>query len=385
MTLHRRLYKETSIGQTQMWEIHKADDNMSYWTVSGKLNGKMIISAPTAVIPKVNRTAFEQVLLQMDSKVSVQKRRKYVEDMKDIGQAADDALPGYSAMLAKKFADEAHKVVYPCVAQPKLDGVRCLATKDGFFSRGRKPIEACAHIREQLALFFDQFPEARLDGELYSHELKADFEKIIMAVRKSAHRATDEDIQAQKQIKYVIYDVPRIEELDESDPFEERLARFTHIFGHLSGLQSVEVLKTSLSIPSEEELMDVHLRFIKQGYEGTMVRASGMPYEGKRTSNLLKLKSFDEQEYLVIGVNEGKGGLVGHAGAFILQTPDGASFRGKLEGSFERLKYIWEHPDEVIGKAATVRFQGLTNKSSVPRFPVVKCVRGLSEDDPQWV
>ena len=135
MTLHRRLYKETGIGQTQVWEIHKADDNMSYWTVSGKLNGKMIVSAPTAVTPKVNRTALEQVILQMDSKVSVQKRRKYVEDMKDIGQAADDALPGYSAMLAKKFTDEAHKIKYPCIAQPKLDGVRCLATKDGFFSR----------------------------------------------------------------------------------------------------------------------------------------------------------------------------------------------------------------------------------------------------------
>lgn len=384
MTLHKRLYKETSIGQTQVWEIHKADDDMSYWTVAGKLNGKMIVSAPTAVEAKVNRSQLEQVLLQMDSKVSVQKRRKYVEDMKDIGQTADDALPGYSAMLAKKFADEAHKIKYPCVAQPKLDGVRCLATKDGFFSRGRKPIEACAHIREQLKPFFEQYPDARLDGELYSHVLKADFEKIIMAVRKSAHRATDEDIAQQQQIEYHVYDVPRLgSSYNEEDQF---VIRYTALQCALQELDmpSVKLLETTFKIQDEEELMEIHLGFIKQGYEGTMVRNTAMPYEGKRSSNLLKLKEFDEDEFPIVGIKEGKGALVGHAGAFILQTKSGSEFRAKLEGSFERIKWIWENQHEVLGKVATVRYQGITNKEKVPRFPVAKDVRGLA-DRSDWL
>ena len=35
-------------------------------------------------------------------------------------------------MLAHEFKKNKHKVKYPCIVQPKLDGIRCIATiKDG--------------------------------------------------------------------------------------------------------------------------------------------------------------------------------------------------------------------------------------------------------------
>lgn len=395
MTLHKQLYKLNSNGKSiQSWAIHKAKNNKSYWTVSGQVDGKQTTSKPTAVVPKVKRTQLEQVRLEMDSKINLKVRKKYVEDIKNVGAKADKALPGYTAMLAKKWKDQKKKITFPCVVQPKLDGVRCLATKDGLFTRSRKPIEACQHVHEALKPFFEAHPEAYLDGELYTHEFKDDFEKIIKAVRKSGKRVTEEDLALQAKVQYHIYDVPRIVDLTETDSFSDRLHLGTQAVilatGAVEEVDGITVLHDALrivmtiNVMDEDALFEWHGRFLQLGYEGTMIRNADMPYENKRSSQLLKLKEFDEGEFVITGVLEGKGGLAGHAGAFTLENEDGTEFRAKLDGSHDRLKWIWENPDSVIGKMATIVYQGLTNKNFVPRFPVAKDVRGLT-DRSDWL
>lgn len=374
MTLYKKLFKENSDRSTQVWEIHWAKDNKSYWTVSGKLNGKMVTSKPTAVTPKVKRSQEEQILLEMDSKVSNKQRKKYVFNVADIGTTADTALPGYSAMLAKKWPDQKNKITFPCFVQPKLDGVRCLATKDGFFTRGRKVIEACQHIQMALIPFFKKNPDAQLDGELYTHEFKDQFEKIVKAVRKQGKRVTPEDLKLQARVQYHVYDAPRIGGLTEEDSFFKRYAALEKAL--LDFDKSVEVVVT-LTAQDEAGVNKHNAYFIQEGFEGAMIRNRAMPYEGKRTANLLKMKEFDEEEFEIIGVNEGTGGLANHAGTFQMKMKNGNEFKAKLKGAFKRLKWIFHNPDSVIGKMATVRYQGLTNKENVPRFPVAKDVRGM--------
>ena len=87
------------------------------------------------------------------------------------------------AMLAHKYNTD--KADYPAYMQPKLDGVRCLFTAKGAFSRTGKQFMNVYHIEQQLKTFFAANPNAVLDGELYNHELKDDFEKIISLVRKT--------------------------------------------------------------------------------------------------------------------------------------------------------------------------------------------------------
>ena len=87
------------------------------------------------------------------------------------------------AMLAHKYDPD--KADYPAYIQPKLDGVRCLFTKDGAFSRADNQFMNVKHIEKALENFFNKYPTAVLDGELYNHELKDDFEKIISLVRKT--------------------------------------------------------------------------------------------------------------------------------------------------------------------------------------------------------
>ena len=83
------------------------------------------------------------------------------------------------------------------------------------------------------------------------------------------------------------------------------------------------------------------------------------------------MKEFDDAEFTIVGVIEGRGNLMGH-GIFEC-TSDKApynKFEAKLKGPRDNLRQYLEHPERAIGKIVTVQFQGYTRKSKVPRFPV---------------
>ena len=103
-------------------------------------------------------------------------------------------------------------------------GIRCIATSDGLFTRTGKPITACPHVSEHLKGFFVWNPDAVLDGELYNHSYKDDFNKIIHLVRKQ--NLTDEHLaESREMIQYHVYDAPvigRWGQLTEEELFSER-------------------------------------------------------------------------------------------------------------------------------------------------------------------
>ena len=370
MTKYKTLYKLNTNGSTQVWSIHHNDT--SYWSVASKLNGKEIQNEPTMVVPKGKNTLPEQIILDIDSKIRKKKDKKYVEDIADIHKA-DGNLPGYTAMLAHKYKDNKHKVTFPCVLQRKLDGIRCLATKDGFFSRGRKVFTSCQHIWEELKPFFEKFPDARLDGEFYTQEYKDEFELICKAVKKTAEKATEEDLKRQQKVEYHIYDTPKLNGLSETSPFIDRQKMIAQ---ELKGLKSVKIVETLYGIMTEEEIYEQKGKWIEEGYEGAMIRNTNMPYEYKRSYNLLKLKDFDDDEFEIIGINEGIGNLSGCVGSFTVKMKDDKTYDAKLIGSVERLRYLFNNQNEALGKMATVRYQGFT-KYGIPRFPVMREIRGL--------
>jgi len=366
-TLYKTLYKLNSNGSTQEWSIYYNDK--SYWSVSGKLNGKMIIAAPRVVLAKCNKTLNEQILSEIESIVSKKKDKKYVENIQDI-YTAEDNLNGFGVMLAHEYLKQKRKVVFPCYTQPKLDGIRCPITNNGIFSRGRKEFTSCTHIKTELESFFKNDPTARLDGELYTHEFKTDFEKICKAVKKSAIKATSEDIALQNKIKYYIYDAPRINGLIESDTFLERQKIIKEMF---NGYKNIVVVETIIAY-NEDELITLKEKWINEGYEGIMIRNMYSPYEDKRSYNLLKWKDFIDEEFIITNIIEGNGKLLASAGSFTFKMNNGKTFNAKMIGSIERLQYYYNHPEECLGKLATVRFQNYTSYG-IPRFPVCTGIR----------
>ena len=191
---YEKLYKRTVTGAIQVWwlELDEGDiDTLGgrYRTHSGQDGGKIVTSEWTRAKPKnVGRgnetTALQQAHLEIDAHYS-KKKKAYSVTL----ETAHD-LVRFTPMLAKSFEDYVGRVTFcfenklPVWAQPKLDGIRCVATKDGLFTRTGERIVSCPHIEEMLRPIFELFPDLVIDGELYNHQFKEDFNEIVSMVKK---------------------------------------------------------------------------------------------------------------------------------------------------------------------------------------------------------
>src|SRR5690606_1337482 len=161
-----KLYKRTSTGSIQQWEIEIEENR--FRTISGKLDGKLVVSNWTECygknIGKKNETTpEEQALSEARSKFQKQIDKGYKVDISDV-----DKSEYIKPMLAKDYYQYEDKIEYPVYIQPKLDGIRCIATINGLFTRNGKPIVACPHIFNSVKEFIEEYELEALDGELYN-------------------------------------------------------------------------------------------------------------------------------------------------------------------------------------------------------------------------
>jgi len=279
-------------------------------------------------------------------------------------------------MLAHKFNPD--KAVFPALLQPKLDGVRCVFTKDGAFSRTGKEFKNVDHIIETLKPLFKQYPYLKLDGELYNHKLKDDFEKIISLVRKTKptfeHRK-----EAEKLVQYHVYDSVR-DKLS-CATYEERLDDLIYVNaertydGHFIDNDHVKLTKT-VYIKTLEEAKEWHNKFLDEGYEGSIYRNPKGLYKGTRSWDLMKFKDFSDSEATIIDYQIGKGKREGTLGKFIMQDEDGNVF-GCPPGKgydYEAMRDLLVNIHDYIGKVATFTYFQRTQAGSY-RHPLFKCIR----------
>lgn len=370
------LYKKTSTGAIQQWSIHVINQRGSdtaacivteYGQVNGKIQTTSDLIAEGKNIGKANETSpRQQAEAEAIAKHEKQRKKGYVESIKDAesGKLDDLIEGGIVPMLAHKFSEQGHKIKYPCHVQPKLDGIRCIAIlKNGkctLWSRTRKPIKSVPHIIAEIEKNFKD--DIVLDGELYNSEFKDNFEHIVHLVRqdkKPDSQCTD--------VQYHIYDTFN------EDTFEKRTKKIFNAFNvGKSSFQYLIRVETEIAT-NEEDVMEAFVEFRKRGYEGAMLRNSQSLYVNKRSYDLLKVKEFDDKEFPIIDVKEGRGKLAGHA-IFICKLDNGETFEAKLKGDTEKLKEFWEDHSLWKGKALTVQYQGLT-AYGIPRFPVGVAIR----------
>lgn len=357
----KTLYKKTSTGKIQQWSISVNGNEIV--TSSGKVNGKMIISKKFIDIGKNigknNETTPEaQALKEAKAMCTLKLKQGYVKTIEKAQNEEVNSIisGGYKPMLAKSFDKDGKHIVFPCAAQPKLDGIRGCFTGRKMYSRTRKPMISVPHITKYLNSWLGTIPKT-FDGELYNHSMKDDFEEIVKIVNQKTTPSENHRLA-----QYHIYDIPM------DAPFKERMKALELLRYTLNG-SSVVVVETII-VNNHQEMLEYNEKKVAEGYEGIMLRNLDSPYEYKRSKHLQKVKEFEDAEFKITGVSEGTGKLRGHAGAFICTTESGSEFKAKLKGKLSDLKKYWENPNECIGKLLTVQFQGYTNKSSVPRFPV---------------
>ena len=259
----------------------------------------------------------------------------------------------------------------PTFIQPKLDGVRCVIQanpEEGeivAYSRTGKEWKNIDHILDELVPFFSKYPNVILDGELYNHDLKNDFEKIISLVRKTKPKPEDR-VESSEMVQFHCYDI-----IDEKLPFDQRI-EFVNQSLMLLG-DSIHIVDT---IETDESMAYfVHTQNKDKGYEGSIVRTNGT-YQCKRSHNLRKFKDFSDAEAYIVGYEEGKGKRTGTIGKFIMQDEDGNKF-GCPPGkgyNYKDMKKMLDNVHEYMGQTATFTYFERTKAGSY-RHPLFKCIR----------
>ena len=371
-----KLYKRDTTGKIREWTIQYGwnldETQAGTRVISGLQDGKKVTSEwyikEAKNVGRANATTnITQAKAEAQSEWDKRVEKEYFEDVASI-----DSYTAFKPMLANDFTKTP---VDSGITQPKLDGIRCIANGRGLYSRANKPIVAVPHIENLLKTFIQKFPTITLDGELYNHSLKDNFQKITSLVRKTVNIGADELAESAELVQYHVYDM-----FDSANPDMNFMDRYLWLEDNLpTGVSenfSIQLVETKICDTATAIDM-MYGEYTTAGYEGQMIRQN-TPYEFKRTKNLLKRKEFITEEYRVVEVQEGNGNWAGYAKRFILELADGTQFSSGVRGSQDKLAQLLQDRDKVTW--ATCRYFELSN-DGVPRFPVVIDYGSGTRDD----
>lgn len=405
------LFKKNKQGKILVWSATyiKATFIGSIHIEYGQYGGK-IQKEITNVEPKANRTLDDQLVLEITSLYNKQRDKGY-KSSKDLGiimavheegdeyyttniegdkrkwgteiEAVEALLPnevtdanGYPKPMKCTPIEKAwKKVKYPCLVQPKLDGVRCFILHNGekwvaLSSSGKSYDVAARYILHSLELI-EIDKNLILDGELYIHGTP--LQTISGWCRKQ------ESIPEHNNLEFHLFDIAR------SDiPFEDR-----YLDAHTVYQQWIDKFATNehcshlfkkvieVEASNEQTIREVYTEFVEMGYEGAIIRNFDLGYEfGRRSTNIFKLKDFKDEEFKIVGIEAGKRGSEDLT--FICETwKDGVAllFHANPIGTREQKAYWWNNRESWFHKQGTVRYLTLSNDGIPTGNPVLKAIR----------
>jgi len=275
-------------------------------------------------------------------------------------------------MLAYPVSSKPIDYTKPVFMQPKLDGVRCVIQYENMgleyevkaYSRTGKEWKNIHHILEQLKPFFQKYPNVILDGELYNHDLRDDFETIISLVRRQKPDDIDM-LESADLVQFHCYDI-----IDEKLPFDQRI-EFVNSTLMLLG-DSIHTVST-IQIPNQFEAEEMHQVNLNSGFEGSILRINN-EYQCKRSHSLRKFKDFSDTEAVITDWVEGKGKRKGTIGKFMAIDADGNEFGMPVMDNFKKLQTMFKEMQSWVGQTATFTYFERTKAGSY-RHPLFKCIR----------
>ena len=362
-------YRRTASKNVVQWTIWLEEDKQIYTikTSHGQKGGKIIEDAGVVIVSgKSGRTPDEQAILEFDSKVKKHRDQGYTFNTDGINVNLAPV-----PMLAQNYEKHGHKISFPAIAQPKLDGVRCTAKmeSDGsvsLLSRKGKEFQLLDQIRKAVQAV--GLPQTFiLDGELYSDDL--DFQRVVGLVRKHTYK-NQQDIDDMKKVKLNIFDA-----MDTKNPKMPFIQRWKMAKQWVDkDATGTLTMVPCYRVDNDNQIKNLLSKFLADGDEGVIIRNITSPYEqGKRSYNLQKYKKFFDDEYKIVDALEGQGNDIGTV-VWICETPKGQRFKCRPKGTRDDRRDKYKNRKQYFGKLLTVKYQELTN-DGIPRFPVGIAIR----------
>ncbi len=353
------LYGKASTGKIKVWRIKvkkKKGGSADILTEHGYEDSDELQQAVVKVtvgknIGKANETSpYEQACSQASSKWE-KKKKRYATSKKGLKDLK--VLP----MLAHDYKKRFKSIDWPALGQPKLNGVRCLAHKSsgtviGYTSREGEAFTTLEHLTPYLLK--GMVTGERLDGEVFTQRLP--FEDIVSAVKRQQENTL--------LLEFWVYDIVS------DDTFNDRTKHVRR-----ANLVVPLVIVPTVPVKNEEEMLGLHKQFVKNGFEGTIIRnMKGIYKAGHRSADLQKYKDFYDDEFKIIGAHEGVGKAEG-AVTWICVTDTGEEFDVVPTGDMEKRQEWWRDREKYFGKMITVKYQNLTADRKVPYLPTGLAIR----------
>lgn len=391
------LYKRAASGKIQTWRI-KASNTGHIVTEYGQYEGKAQQLLKQVTEGKQKRSISEQACFEAKADEKAKKDEGYkslndLEIVKTISGYKDNLaeyaenhletllnsyLPEHNTnkqshlkvMLSQPISrvskgivkTQWHKVKFPIIGEYKLDGVRAnfLAkttqeVPESLFnssvtSLSREAMSydfATGKLRSQLEGVFDTYPGIILDGELYKHGMPQG--KISGAMRS---KGGGDNTAVFNEMEFHVYDM-----IDTNMNMMQRkqlLEEVSSLF--LKGI----VLHPYTILNNMEEIEAFEEEAVNQGYEGIMLKnVDGMYKPDVRSYDSLKVKRFQDAEYIITGYELGSRGV--RDLVLTLKHPEGrADFKSTAIGSVSDKQALLDRFPELIGKKATIKFKDFT-------------------------
>lgn|SRR5215475_1109391 len=246
------------------------------------------------------------------------------------------------------YSFEAHRLRFPVIVEPKLDGIRAVCVQGEFQSRTGKPMWNVSHIGQQLA----ELGPLVFDGEL----IHKDWNNTISVVHTQSQVTSD--------IIYYIFDMLELEEWQNRLCTRMQVQRSRALLGTIKETSQIKIVSQWVC-ETYDDILEVYDDYLKQGLEGIVIKSVQGFYVFRRHHAWMKLKPSSTVDCQVTGIQEGTGKYTGIMGALMVDV--GGQMCGLGTGfTDDERKSMWESPP--IGKMVEVRYQEVT-KEGVLRFP----------------
>ena len=370
----KTLVSKDSKGKIRVVEIsYEGNEATRIYTIyryTGQFEGKMT-KQPEIIVDrgKATRNIHEQVELQFNALVKGYKDKGYIELENEIDNYSSeelyklfgDAPAGTNGVVKPMLAKQADKVTKTnifdkkWIASRKIDGLRCIIYlgDDGELhtsSRGATNYDSAMFeilTHPALIKLFKNNEGLMLDGECYHHGYTL---QQINSIARTQKVAKDLEV-----LQFYWYDI-----VDLNNPFKSRLAKMKSIaeelkeYGSEIGWDPDRVFKENelriqfvpqIEVSGWDNMMKLHNEYVSEGWEGLVIRDPERPYKPNgRTNDMIKIKVYKDDCFKVVGKEAGLRGSEDMV--FIMQMPDGRTFKAKPFGDREQKQEYWINFEE---------------------------------------
>lgn len=394
--MKHQLISRDSKGKIRVVEInYEWDDNLHAYAIyrtTGILGGKMT-EQPNIYIKtgKASRTLKEQVELEYNSNKKKYLDKGYKELENSLDQYSEEELnsilgeirTGQNGVPKPQLAKQADKVTNlktfdkQYLGSRKIDGLRCLIYmgEDGNLhtaSRGAmnydaSMVEILTH--PDLIKLFKENEGLIMDGECYKHGYSL---QQLNSIARTQVTVTDYEVLQFYWYDIVDLNLTAIERVNKIKSISEPLnLTFDPERNFKYGELRIQLVP-HVEVSGWDNIMALHNEYVSEGWEGLVIRLESSLYgPNKRTNDWIKIKSYQDSEFKIVGLSEG---LRDEDMCFVLVTENGIEFKAKPMGSRELKQYYRENLNSIIGKYATIKYFYLSDEGC-PLQPVMKTIR----------